>query len=118
MGNCAACWRFVATLNMHKQEHSVCLHKRTLEIRRVAGLSSHRSRGACYALHATLPVNLTAHLQAKDFDKLWDTVTQRLVDVSAVAFIFLLLPQLIKNAKLIAAGNGAALSGLAWEVRR
>ena len=47
----------------------------------------------------------------------WDGVTQRLVDVSTIAFVFLLLPQLIKNQRLLTAGNAAALGGLAWEVR-
>jgi len=47
----------------------------------------------------------------------WDRTTQRLVDLSTVAFIFLLLPQLVKNAQALAAGNPAALAGLSWVVR-
>jgi hypothetical protein len=47
----------------------------------------------------------------------WDSVTQRLVDTSTIAFVFLLLPQLIKNGQALAAGNAAVLAGLAWEVR-
>ena len=47
----------------------------------------------------------------------WDVITQRLVDVSTIAFVFLLLPQLLKNGRALAAGNAVALSGLAYEVR-
>ena len=46
----------------------------------------------------------------------WDKETLRLVELSTVAFIFLLLPQLWKNAEALASGNAAALAGLAWEV--
>jgi hypothetical protein len=46
----------------------------------------------------------------------WDQTTKRLVEVATVAFIFLLLPQMLKNGRALAAGNAAALAGLAWEV--
>lgn len=47
----------------------------------------------------------------------WDLVTTRLVDYSTVTFTFLLLPQLIKNALALKAGNAASLAGLSWVAR-
>jgi hypothetical protein len=47
----------------------------------------------------------------------WSRTTSKLVDLSAVAFVFLLLPQLVKNAQALAAGNGSSLVGLSWVVR-
>lgn len=44
----------------------------------------------------------------------WDKVTERLVDLSTVAFVFLLMPQLWKNYQALAAGNASALAGLSW----
>lgn len=44
----------------------------------------------------------------------WDRITTRLVDYSTVAFTFLLLPQLVKNALALKAGNAASLAGLSW----
>jgi hypothetical protein len=47
----------------------------------------------------------------------WDKITTKLVDFSAVPFVLLLLPQLLKNAIALRAGNGDVLMGLAWVVR-
>ena len=50
-------------------------------------------------------------------DALWDRTTSRLVDYSTLAFVLLLLPQLVKNAVALRAGNVELLAGLAWSVR-
>lgn len=47
----------------------------------------------------------------------WDAITTSLVDYSTVAFTFLLLPQLMKNALALKAGNAASLAGLSWLAR-
>lgn len=57
-----------------------------------------------------------ARLQAEATVQSWDLTTLRLVELSTIAFILLLLPQLWKNAAALAASNAEALSGLAWEV--
>jgi hypothetical protein len=56
-------------------------------------------------------------LQNGDVVRWWDRSTARLVDASTIVFVFLLLPQILKNAKALAAGNAAALAGLSWVVR-
>lgn len=44
-------------------------------------------------------------------------MTDWLVGASTLPFIFLFLPQLLKNAANLSAGNGAALAVLSWLVR-
>ncbi len=46
----------------------------------------------------------------------WDKTSSRLVDSATVPFIFLLLPQLVKNAANMMGGNPAALAVLSWVV--
>ena len=44
----------------------------------------------------------------------WDTLTQQLVALSTLPFIFLFLPQLLKNHANLTAGNAEALAVLSW----
>lgn len=46
----------------------------------------------------------------------WDAITAKLVALSTVPFIFLLMPQIIKNAVNMLGGNTQALSILSWVV--
>ena len=48
--------------------------------------------------------------------KSWDHTTSRCVELSTVAFIFLLLPQVIKNYLSMSSGNSEALAVLSWVV--
>lgn len=47
----------------------------------------------------------------------WGEMTDWLVGASTLPFIFLFLPQLLKNAANLSAGNSAALAVLSWLVR-
>lgn len=47
-------------------------------------------------------------------DERWGAFTDRLVSFSTIPFLFLLLPQLLKNHANLAAGNTAALAVLSW----
>lgn len=47
----------------------------------------------------------------------WGELTTRLVAVSTIPFLFLFLPQLLKNHANLAAGRPEALAGLSWLVR-
>lgn len=47
----------------------------------------------------------------------WDRTTGWLVDAATVPFIFLLVPQVMKNAANLSAGNAGALAALSWVVR-
>lgn len=47
----------------------------------------------------------------------WGELTTRLVAVSTIPFLFLFLPQLLKNHANLAAGRPDALAGLSWLVR-
>lgn len=47
----------------------------------------------------------------------WDSMTDRLVGATSIPFSILVLPQAYTNYLNMAAGNGAALSILSWEVR-
>eukprot|EP00892_Ulva_mutabilis_P003326 jgi/Ulvmu1/1365/UM011_0093.1 len=63
---------------------------------------------------ATHPTNgATIKARATAYER-WDRITTSLVDYSTVAFTFLLLPQLFKNALALKAGNAASLAGLSW----
>lgn len=46
----------------------------------------------------------------------WDKTTSRLVDSATVPFIFLLVPQVAKNASNLMNGNPSALAALSWVV--
>lgn len=46
----------------------------------------------------------------------WDKITTRCVELSTVAFVFLLMPQVIKNYLSMARGNTEALAVLSWVV--
>ena len=59
----------------------------------------------------------TAFCAMVQVDALWDRTTSKLVDYSTLAFVLLLLPQLVKNAVALRAGNVELLAGLAWAVR-
>ena len=48
--------------------------------------------------------------------KSWDHTTSRCVEISTVAFIFLLMPQVIKNYLSMSSGNSEALAVLSWVV--
>lgn len=48
--------------------------------------------------------------------KAWDSMTDRLVGATSIPFSILVLPQAYTNYFNMAAGNGAALSILSWEV--
>lgn len=48
--------------------------------------------------------------------KTWDQTTSRCVEFSTVAFIFLLMPQVIKNYLSMSSGNSEALAVLSWVV--
>jgi len=45
----------------------------------------------------------------------WDGVTARMASSATVPFLFLTLPQIVKNASLIAAGRPDALGAISWE---
>ena len=47
----------------------------------------------------------------------WDQQTRRLVSLSTFFFLFLLLPQIWKNAAALLAGDTALLASLSWVVR-
>jgi hypothetical protein len=49
-------------------------------------------------------------------DTEWGALTQRFVAFSSIPFLFLFLPQLIKNQANLSAGNTAALAVLSWLV--
>ncbi|KAL3144863.1 core protein [Trebouxia sp. C0009 RCD-2024] len=44
----------------------------------------------------------------------WDQTTSRCVELSTIAFIFLLLPQVVKNYLSASSGNSEALAVLSW----
>lgn len=46
----------------------------------------------------------------------WGELTDWLVGASTLPFIFLFLPQLLKNAANLSGGNAAALAVLSWLV--
>ena len=46
----------------------------------------------------------------------WDQTTSRCVELSTIAFIFLLLPQVVKNHISASSGNSEALAVLSWVV--
>lgn len=46
----------------------------------------------------------------------WDVITARCVELSTVAFVFLLMPQVVKNYISMAKGNNEALAVLSWVV--
>ena len=48
----------------------------------------------------------------------WDQTTTRCVEFSTIAFIFLLMPQVVKNHLSASSGNSEALAVLSWVVRR
>ena len=54
--------------------------------------------------------------EGKDVDSEWGALTQRFVAFSSIPFLFLFLPQLIKNQANLSAGNTAALAVLSWLV--
>lgn len=47
----------------------------------------------------------------------WDKITTRCVELSTIAFIFLLMPQVVKNYISMANNNNEALAVLSWVVR-
>lgn len=47
----------------------------------------------------------------------WDQTTSRCVEISTVAFIVLLMPQVIKNYISMTTGHAEALAVLSWVVR-
>ena len=48
--------------------------------------------------------------------KSWDQTTSRCVELSTIAFIFLLLPQVVKNYLSASSGHSEALAVLSWVV--
>lgn len=50
--------------------------------------------------------------------KEWDQTTSRCVELSTIAFVFLLMPQVVKNHLSASRGNSEALAILSWVVRR
>jgi hypothetical protein len=46
----------------------------------------------------------------------WDTLTVTMTSLSTVPFLFLLVPQVYKNALQIMAGNSKALAIISWAV--
>lgn len=48
----------------------------------------------------------------------WDQTTSRCVEFSTIAFIFLLLPQVVKNYLSASSGNSEALAVLSWVVSK
>lgn len=48
----------------------------------------------------------------------WDQTTSRCVELSTIAFIFLLLPQVVKNYLSASSGNSEALAVLSWVVSK
>ncbi len=45
----------------------------------------------------------------------WDAVTMSMASMATVPFLFLTMPQIIKNTALIAAGRPEALAAIAWQ---
>lgn len=45
----------------------------------------------------------------------WDAVTMSMASAATVPFLFLTMPQILKNASLIAAGRPEALAAIAWQ---
>lgn len=50
--------------------------------------------------------------------KTWDQTTSRCVELSTIAFIFLLLPQVVKNYLSASRGHSEALAVLSWVVSK
>lgn len=48
--------------------------------------------------------------------KTWDRATSRCVEFSTIAFVFLLMPQVIKNYVSMTTGRAEALAVLSWVV--
>jgi hypothetical protein len=44
----------------------------------------------------------------------WENITKRMASSATVPFLFLTLPQIAKNATLIAAGRPDALAAISW----
>lgn len=62
------------------------------------------------------PANLLKGVQVLPNLSQWNTITETLVSLSTVAFLFLLVPQLVKNTIGMAAGNVQAMAILSWKV--
>lgn len=73
-----------------------------------ATASCHRTRAVSSAL--TDSQAMTSHK--------WDRITSRCVELSTVVFVFLLMPQVIKNYVAMASNNSEALAVLSWVVRQ
>ena len=77
----------------------------------------HWHRKASDTVKAAVPAFGEGNHNPNDISKeAWDTQTVRLAHGATAAFLVLLLPQIIRNARNIMAGNYSVLAAIAWVV--